>query len=329
MPDFDASLTLTNQSMGKETCLVLDLNILNQVMTFQKTAAHERSPQLLADIDAIKQILYTPGLVITAGFAIGEADKKYVACLSKTYEDFLSVELPTYRDAPNSTPIGNDRSQTRKFKLLPDDDQLFFAIAHLALLKVHDISLSQKSLSPEAKFDLYLEYMDRAADMVPGIETEIAKHFFFQPASGDQDPFLMRSKKIRENFDKGGRGEKRVDRILNGARDIMLIRGTASKDGKTLDGKMQDMWLLTADMGVAALCNSVYFFPADGEHSKFTTTVDTPFRRRSSYWRYVDAISHDLLSSRMRDRRRRPEENMLMKLQHIRALAQEQNGRMG
>lgn len=328
MPDFGALDALANLSRGVETCLVLDLNILNHFKNYQLTPADERSPRLLGYIAAIKEILSAPALFLAAGAAIGEADEKYVEALSETYEEFLAAELPGYLDAPNAIPIGRERIRSRQFRSLPEEDQLFFSCAHLALLKVHDILFFYKSSSPEAKFDMYLEYMDRVADLVPGIETEVAKHCFFKPKPGDQDPFLVRSEAIRDNFDKGGRGDKRVDRILNGARDVMLLRSAAMKDGKPLDGRIQDTWLLTTDAGLAALCETIYFFPADGERAKFTTTVDSPFRQSNSYWRYVDKASTYLLSDRVDDRRRRPEVDTAIQLQHLRALAQELNERL-
>ena len=262
MPELNIERPLAMLSKGMQTCLVLDLNILNHFKNYQQTPIQSRSPQLVGDIAAIKKILVIPALFIAAGFAIGEADESYVEALSQTYEDFLTAELPGYRDAPNAIPIGRERTRSRQFNSLPEQDQLFFASAQVALLKIHDILLFHQTESPEAKFDMYLEYMDRVADLVPAIESEIAKHCFFRSPANAQDPFLAQSSSIRANFDKGGRGEKRVDRILNGARDVMLLRATAMEDGKPLDGKIQDTWLLTSDSGLAALCNSIYFYPA-------------------------------------------------------------------
>ena len=321
-PEFNAERSLANLSRGVETCLVLDLNILNHIKNYQQISAVERSPQLLGDVAAIKKILCTPGLFLAPGFAIGEADEKYLDELSHSYEEFLSAELSGYADAPNAIPIGRDRRRSRQFKSLSDDDRLVFALAHLALLKVHDMLLFEKALSPEAKFDMYLEYMDGVANIVPGIETEVAKHCFFKPAASDRDNFLGRSEAIRDNFNKGGRGEKRVDRILNGARDVMLIRTAAAKDGKALDGKIQDTWLLTTDVGLAALCSSIYFFPADGERAKFTRTVEAPYRVKNSYWRYVDKASHYVLSRRTNDRLRMHVDDTTKLLHNLRNLAQ-------
>lgn len=328
MPELSIERPLAMLSKGIQTCLVLDLNILNHFKNYQQTPMQARSPQLVGDIAAIKKILGTPALFIAAGFAIGEADESYVEVLSQAYEDFLTAELPGYRDAHNAIPIGRERTRSRQFKSLPEQDQLFFASAHLALLKVHDILFFHQTESPEAKLDMYLEYMDGVADLVPGIESEIAKHCFFRSPADAHDPFLSQSALIRANFNKGGRGDKRVDRILNGARDIMLLRATAMKDGKPLDGKTQDTWLLTTDSGLAALCNSIYFYPVEGERAKFTTTVDSPFRERNGYWRYADKASSLLFAERRSESHRRPQVDTATQLQQLRALAQELNERL-
>jgi hypothetical protein len=171
------------------------------------------------------------------------------------------------------------------------------------LLKVHEILVTTPAASAEAMFDAYLEYMDGVADLVPGIETEIAKHCFFKAPNGGPDPFLERSRAIRKNFDKGGAGEARVDRVLNGARDVMYLRSAAAQDGKHLDGRVQDTWLLTSDAGLAALSASFYFVPTAGERAKFTAVADSPTRDVNSYWRYVDKASNSLLAARAHARR--------------------------
>ena len=100
------------------------------------------------------------------------------------------------------------------------------------------------------------------------------------------------------------------------------------EDGKPLDGKIQDTWLLTSDSGLAALCNSIYFYPAEGERAKFTATVDSPFRKRNGYWRYTDRASSLLLEERRSENQRRPQVDTTVPLQQLRALAQELNERL-
>lgn len=70
----------------------------------------------------------------------------------------------------------------------------------------------------------------------------------------------------------------------------MYLRSVAMMDGNTLDGHLQNTWLLTCDKGIAALASTVYFYPKDGEASKYVTHSEYETRRNNAYWRYVDGM---------------------------------------
>jgi hypothetical protein len=311
-----------------ETCVILDLNILNRFKEYLTCSVTERSPELAGDIVAIKKILSLPLIFTAAGFALGEADESYLDVLVDSYESFFQKELPGYIDAQNSIPAGRDRIRSRKYLALPESDQQFLSFAHLALLKIHQILIDEERASPESKFDLYLEFMDGVADIVPGIETEVAKHCFFNASGVTDDEFINRSKAIRKNFNKGGKGDVRVDRILNGARDIMYIRSAAAMDGKMLDGRPQDTWLLTCDAGIAALNASIYFYPNEGERSKFTALTDSATRETNSFWRYADQASASVLKERASTRYNKRAFCSSEHLQSITDLARNLNARL-
>lgn len=294
----DENSVLARLCAGIETVVVLDLNILNTLKDFISPEIGKVKIHLTDEIEKIKKVLQTPGIFITPGFALGEVDESYLIPMMDAYEKFLKMEFPSYIDAPNSTANAQDRKRSRKYAMLPEEDQHFFGATYLALLKIHQILLCEARQSPEAKFDLYLEYMDGVADFVPGLETEVAKVCFSNPIEFRDTELARKCALIRDNFDKNGRGEKRVDRILNGARDIMYIRSAAMIDGKTLDGRLQDTWLLTRDSAIAAFNSLIYFAPKDGEQSKYTALANDPTRKAYNYWRYVDKAAHRLLEVR-------------------------------
>lgn len=291
-----------NLAQGVETCAVLDLNVLNRFKQHCNRESTDLPAEVKADIEALKEQLTRP-LFISAGFAFGEADESYLDELVDAYETFFASELLGYQDTPNSLPVGRERVRSRRYVALPPTEQQILSFSYLALLKVHDILLSSDYSSGEAKFDAFLEFMDGVADVVPAVEIEIAKHCFFTSTSIDDELFVNRSKAIRANFNKGGRGETRVERILNGARDIMYVRSAAYIDGRELDGRVQDTWLLTCDKGIAALCNVFYFHPMNGERAKYATTVNSVARIKDSYWRYVDRAASGLIADRSKPRR--------------------------
>lgn len=288
-------------SRGIETSIILDLNILNLLKEAVDPASD--MPDSERHLSEIQALFNTPFLFLTAGMALGEADQSYLESLHDAYEKYLEKFCPGYIDAPNATQNYTSGQRSRKFASLPEVEQQMFSISYLALLKIHDIISSFPSSSGEAKFDSFLEYMDGVANFVPALEAEIAKYCFSEAHNTDDVDFAKTCKAIKNNFNKGGRGEKRIDRILNGARDVMYLRGTAMMDGKNLDGRQQDTWLLTCDQGIASLARAIYFYPRHGEASKYVTFAEFDSRGRRSYWRYVDSELQRLLQTRINDGR--------------------------
>lgn len=317
-PELNFEYVLRCHAEETETTLVLDLSVLNSLMDYGNIPDSQRSEIKKIEISQIKDILKISGIHITPGYALGEADEKYLDALMNGYERFLSAEFPSYIDAPNATGMRFERVRSRKYLQLPLDEQDFYGFTYLALLKIHDILLTRKRDSPEAKFDAYLEYMDGVANLVPGLETEVAKYCFCDPTELSDAKFTERCVSIQDNFDKKGRGEKRTDRILNGARDLMYIRSAAFMDGKVLDGRKQDTWLLTRDSGIQHFNASIYFYPKDGEQAKHTAVASNRAREANAYWRYVDKSMGLLLEQRSGKRRAN---NFLANEMHIQKLA--------
>jgi hypothetical protein len=287
-PSFTPLDVIKKFANGVETSVVLDLNILSIMRE-----AMDPSSEISADgrtLLEMRRILNTPLLFVSPGLALGEADESYLIPLHNAFEAFLQTHLQGYIDAPNATCDYAERVWSKNFNALPEVDRQFLSVSYLALLKIHDILLSSPKASGEAKFDLFLEYMDGVANFVPALESEVAKFCFSEKSILEASPFAEICKAIRDNFNKGGRGQKRVERVLNGARDLMYLRSVAMMDGKTFDGRLQNTWLLTCDKGIAALATAIYFYPKDGEASKYVTHSKYETRRNNPYWRYVDAM---------------------------------------
>jgi len=290
-----------NMSLGIETSVVLDLNILSLLRE-----AVDPSSEMLSEerkLAEIQSVFNIPFLFLSPGMALGEADESYLESLHSSFEKYLEEFCPGYVDAKNATHNYASRERSRRYSALSEIDQQMFSVSYLALLKIHDILLSQPSSSGEAKFDIFLEYMDGVANFVPALEAEVAKFCFVEKRNSEDPDFVSICKAIKDNFNKGGRGNKRIERVLNGARDVMYLRATAMMDGKRLDGNQQDTWLLTCDHGIASLARAVYFYPTDGEASKYVTYAEYESRARYSYWRYVDAELQRILLARQAEGR--------------------------
>ncbi len=169
----------------------------------------------------------------------------------------------------------------------------------MAILTISVIA-GDTNLTPEGKFEKYVEYMSTNADMLSAIESEVARYCFFDRTHEKNIAFKNFSEVIRDNFIKGGKAEKKLMKALNPARDIMYYRAVAMQSSRALDGKVQDTWLVTADDGLKNLSQSIYFLPGfDGSDSKAVKFVRNQSQKQSSYWRYCDALFEDTVLRRM------------------------------
>lgn len=273
-----------NVLLGIETSVVLDLNILNQMQSVIQGNGTLESEGLTGLVSFFNE---NP-VCITPGFAFGEADRAYVMPLREDYEAFMAAHCPGYVDTPKSTNDIEKRLVSRSFKELEEGDKHTLVIMYVAMLAIQITGIESPNSSPEEKFSKYLNYMETKADMVSAIEAEVAKYWFFDRRAVKDDAFKASCKTIRDNFNKGGKGEGRLQYSLNYARDLAYYRHTALQDGKKLDGVIQDCWLFTSDAGLVELAKSIYFYPHEGEAAKHVTFVRNNEQKSCAYWKYCD-----------------------------------------
>lgn len=288
MVPLDPDRPAVQAEFGIDTCVFVDLNVLDKISTAVTVPVSDQSEELRQEIAELKAILSLPSLHICAGPALEEAHQEWLDPLLASYERFMQSEIPTYRTHPKSITPSREIDRTGKFLSLRESEQRFFALSHLCMLKFQEILVTCAGEAPERQFDEFLQYMDKTVDCVPRLEIEAAKHCFFQPASSDDSLLAALSRKIRKNLMKGGRGEKLVDKALNAARDLMLVRGVSLMDGDRFDGRRQDAWLLTRDAGLAALCATTRFVPGPSGTARWMTETRYEHRDINPYWRHVD-----------------------------------------
>lgn len=72
---------------------------------------------------------------------------------------------------------------------------------------------------------------------------------------------------------------------------------------ETKDRKLQDVWLVTADEGLANLSNSIHFIPrTEGSDSKYTTLIRNKYQKNSAYWTYCDELYFSTINQRKLER---------------------------
>lgn len=295
LPALDFSRAAKNSRKGIETTVVLDLNILSKMNEVVLNPNEYESSGLKPVVSMFNKL----PIVLSPGFALGEADDAYADALWNSWEVFLSRYCPTYGDTPNATKDKNNHGRGRKFERLPDGDRHMQSIAYLAILAIHVIAKRDEHLSPEGKFEAYVDFMCSRADMLSAVEAEVARYCFFDRTTEKNIAFRNFSETIRKNFMKGGVPEIRLEKALNSARDINYYRVVATCSNEELDGKIQDTWLLTADEGLKNLTQSIYFVPGfDGSDSKAVKLVRNQSQKASAYWQFCDELFADRVVQR-------------------------------
>ncbi len=295
LPVLDFSRAIKNTKKGIETAVVIDLNILSKM----NEVIISPSEYVSSGLKPVVSIFNKLPIVLSPGFALGEADATHVDALWDSWEKFLSKYCPTYVDTANATKDKNNHGLGRKFEVLPDGDRHLQSIAYFAILAIHVIAKRDIHLSPERKFEAYVDFMCSRADMLSAIEAEVARYCFFDRTTEKNIAFRNFSKIIHKNFMKGGEPEKRLQQALNSARDINYYRMVAMQSNEELDGKIQDTWLLTADEGLKNLAQSIYFVPGFGRSdSEAVQLVRNQSQKTSAYWQFCDKLFTDRIVQR-------------------------------
>lgn len=175
------------------------------------------------------------------------------------------------------------------FSALSNVMQVLVGPAYLVFLRATLIKTSMSYLPGSGKYFALINYLSARANLIPGIEAEVAKHLFFERTPGKQyGKYCLTSKQIRGSFFKSANIVKKIkDVSMNAARDISYIRAAAN-----LYSSSHDQWILTCYQGIDALFRTVYWRPQSlGIASEEMCAVDYQERQEIKYWREVDAVS--------------------------------------
>lgn len=298
-PELSPERIANNNYKGIETSIVLDLNVLSTMNDVMKSKITLKE----SGLQFFVSFLNSNSVFITPGFGLGEADQLYIKDLVSEYENFMVKYCPTYIDTPNSLNRSLGKSRSRKYIELEKGDRYSVAIPYMSMLAIQVIAKENQDLSPEGKFESYVNYMTENADMLGAIEAEVAKIWFFDRSCLMEGAFKESCKVIRDNFNKGGKGEGRLSYILNSARDLLYYRATAMQDGEILEGGgVQDAWLVTGDEALVELSKYIHFYPYDGCGSKFVAWPEIPEKANSHYWDFCDEFFVNTVELRRKTR---------------------------
>ncbi len=279
---------------SKVTPLVVpDANIIMRMLEFMQvfTEWSEFNGSGLDDI--FRQLREGPTAYFAPYMAYVECGPRARKPAKKAVDTLFARFAPDIKDENQSDPdfIHSTEAPSGRtiFSNMNDFMQTLVGPAYLVFLRASLIKKSMPYLNGPSKYFALINYLSARANLIPGLEAEIAKHLFIE-RDGRQtaSEFDAISKKIKKNFFKSASTlEKLKSERMNAARDIAYVRTVANFYAST-----HDQWFLTCDGGIDALFKTVYWKPTSvGVASENIYGVEMPERRATSYWREVDAVS--------------------------------------
>ncbi len=281
-------------AQGVETNFIFDLNVLswmNEVIKGKSSLKTKNLNQLVKTMNSAQALSLSPGL------ALHEAASDWIEPLRESFEAFIDRYCPSYRDHPSAirSDLGSFNN-SQEFSKLDYSKKALFSEAYLAMLRLHILRRRLDNENGIVLFAEYLDYMSSVADIVGGVESEIAKYVLFRPESMKDKRHWFRAKKIRGNFYKWNPdSEKTLQNCLNITNDLMYYRLTAFMADQLFDGRKQENWLVTGDMGIQFLSESLFFYTKfDGSNSVAIAYSRNASQENSEYWQVCDRLSEEL-----------------------------------
>lgn len=298
-PILNSEVVERNALVGFDTTLMFDLNILSNMQMVLKTERSLSETGLQGVIDILNQ---TRGLHLMPGMGLAEASDQHIANLSQSFEEFLRVYCPTCGDTPQtkrdhllqSVVLGRPKS----YMELSEGHRIGIGHHYLSMLKVRQLDKRQ-DLRAYEKFVRYVDFFCDEVDVFGGLGTEVAKYVFFNVASADEEDFRDHCKTIKENFRKPtGSHEKLLRVCMNSAFDLFYYGLSSHIPAFELDGRKQDLWLLTGDEGLARLTDSIFYF-GNFLGGGMSAAGNIPHRNKYEYFVDCDELVADRSQARV------------------------------
>lgn len=236
------------------------------------------------------------------GMGLAEASDQHVVSLSQSFEEFLRVYCPTYGDTPQTKRDhllqGIALSRPKSYMELSEGHRIGVGHHYLSMLKIRQLDKRQDLRSYD-KFVAFVDFFCDEVDVFGGLGTEVAKYVFFNPASVDEEDFRSHCKSIKENFKKSaGNHEKLLRVCINSAFDLLYYDLSSHIPAFELDGRKQDLWLLTGDEGLAKLADSVFYI-GNLFGGGMSAVGDIPYRDKYEYFVDCDELVADRSRARV------------------------------
>lgn len=198
----------------------------------------------------------------------------------------MSLDLPLEKET-NCGYFGN----------LPEIRRQMFALFYASMLKMRLLTFDKTRLPSEKFFDILRFHCDEL-NLVGAVPLELAKYLFC-PISNIRQPALREfCSKIRGIIvkERPMSSHDIYKDCLNATWDIFYYQSSCLE--YVVQGRKQDLWILTGDQGLACLADAIYYDAHYDQELGAVSYHHIPDRDKYTYFRQCDR----LLESKMKQR---------------------------
>lgn len=311
-PVLNPVLVASNASMGIETTLILDTNLLVAMERVVKEGNKKSIIKKYGLHNLIDMLSRCPpkSIFLSPGRAFDEMPPALAEQSRKYFDIFCSTHLPSFVDTPNSIrKIYAGKLDNYGYLDLDLKAQAFLAIPYACLLYLNIIDKKFPG-KPIEKFQEFLRRLSYDVDIVSSKEVEIAKYCFANPSPSAIETIRLR-KIFRANFLKTKNNkavysyEEAMAVAFNGACDLVLINFANVMQTRGLDGQSQDCWIATRDKKLFEYSKVVHYLDAFGEAGLIAVSTQLPENQNDEYWQQANLAHTTLVQSRIHRHLRR------------------------
>jgi len=290
---------------GHETTIILDTNLLIDIERVVQRG-NKWSHVTDAGLDNLIKLLNrcpAQSICLSPGMGFSEMPPGLAEVSRKLYEEFLSVHLPSFADAPNSIrPVYVGKTSAYGYEDLEEQHKILLALSFGPLLQLLIVEYGSQE-KPLIKFEKFLDRLTKKFDLLSVKEIQIARYVFANPTSSATEIIKIR-RAIRANFVKTKAGKvpkNSIDMLqiaFNGACDISLINTANVGDYSGVDGVRQDTWIATTDRKLSRFCDIFHYVNLDGRTGRYGISIETTEHACDDYWEKSAYMLEELLLSR-------------------------------
>lgn len=270
----------------------------------------------IKDVEAVGLLplvkILQAGAVGLNAIGVNEMPDCRVVTAKFAYERFCQKFWPGHVDDIDATDRNYDKNSTDRkvsFKDLKDVDRCIYGLSYVSMLQIRNIKRTYKNISPERQFEIYMFSVVTLLDLVGAFEIEVAKYAFWALKSSEinqlPERIKIRRQDIQENFVKGSTNLKKCrEKSFGAAMDIFWLNSSnLSEDFNqsiNFDGKELkiDNWVGTNDHKLYRISRDIHSIYHEGSNMKRLAVTREGFLTSTSYWKYVDNTSHEIMRYR-------------------------------